>query len=361
MDNLLEYKCPCCGGSIEFDSNLQQMKCPYCDTVFDIETLENYDSVLKNDKDDDISWDTSAGSEWQDGEADGMYIYTCNSCGGEIIAEETTGATQCPFCGNPVVMTKQFSGELRPDFVIPFKLDKNEAKKRFKQHLTGKKLLPKLFKDENHIDEIKGIYVPFWIFDADASADMRYKATRVRAWNDRNYRYVETSYYSVSRSGTLAFEHIPADGSQKIADDLMDSIEPFDFSEAVDFKTAYLSGFLADKYDVPAEETVKRINVRVKNSTERAFRDTVQGYASVTPEHSNVHISDGKAQYALLPVWILNTTWNGERYTFAMNGQTGKFVGNLPVDKKAALKWFFGLFAAYGVAVFAILTILHLL
>lgn len=361
MDNLLEYKCPCCGGSIEFDSNLQQMKCPYCDTVFDIETLENYNSVLQNEKDDNISWDTSAGGEWQDGEADGMYVYTCNSCGGEIIAEETTGATQCPFCGNPVVMTKQFSGELRPDYVIPFKLDKNEAKKRLKQHLTGKKLLPKLFKDENHIDEIKGIYVPFWIFDADASADMRYKATRIRSWSDRNYRYVETSYYSVSRSGTLSFEHIPADGSQKIADDLMDSIEPFDFSEAVDFKTAYLSGFLADKYDVPAEETVKRINVRVKNSTERAFRDTVNGYASVTPEHSNVYISDGKAKYALLPVWILNTTWNGNRYTFAMNGQTGKFVGNLPVDKKAALKWFFGLFAAYGAAAFAIFTIMHLL
>lgn len=361
MDNLLEYKCPCCGGSIEFDSNSQQMKCPYCDTVFDIETLENYDSVLKNEKNDDISWDTSAGSEWQEGEADGMYVYTCNSCGGEIIAEETTGATQCPFCGNPVVMTKQFSGELRPDFVIPFKLDKSEAKKRLKQHFTGKKLLPKLFKDENHIDEVKGIYVPFWIFDADASADMRYKATRVRTWSDRNYRYVETSYYSVSRSGTLSFEHIPADGSQKIADDLMDSIEPFDFSEAVDFKTAYLSGFLADKYDVPADETVKRINVRVKNSTERAFRDTVHGYASVTPEHSNVYISNGKAKYALLPVWILNTTWKGERYTFAMNGQTGKFVGNLPVDKKAAVKWFFGLVAAYGAAVFAILTILRLL
>lgn len=361
MDELLEYKCPCCGGSIEFDSNLQQMKCPYCDTAFDIETLENYNNELNNEKTDDMSWDTQAGGEWQEGEADGMYVYTCNSCGGEIIAEETTGATQCPYCGNPVVMTKQFSGELRPDIVIPFKLDKKEAKERLKKHFMGKKLLPKLFKDENHIDEVKGIYVPFWLFDADANADIRYKATKVRTWHDRDYRYVETSYFSVTRSGTLSFEHVPADGSQKIADDLMDSIEPFDFSEAVDFKTAYLSGFLADKYDVAADQVLTRVNTRVKNSTEQAFRETVQGYASVTPEHSNVNIANGKAKYALLPVWILNTTWRGKQYIFAMNGQTGKFVGNLPADTKAIFKWFFGLAAAYGAAVFALLTLFRLL
>ncbi len=362
MDNLLEYKCPCCGGSIEFNSDLQQMKCPYCDTVFDVETLKDYDNELKNEKEkeDNMSWDTSVSGEWQDGETNGMYVYTCNSCGGEIIAEETTGATQCPYCGNPVVMSRQFSGDLRPDYVIPFKLDKKAAKEKLQQHLTGKRLLPKLFKDENHIDEIKGVYVPFWLFDADADADIRYKATKVRSWRSGDYRYVETSYFSVLRSGNIAFENVPADGSEKITDDLMESIEPFDYSQAVDFQTAYLSGFLADKYDVTANQVVDRINKRVKNSTEQAFASTVNGYTSVTPEHSNVHIANGKAKYALFPVWILNTTWEGNRYTFAMNGQTGKFVGNLPVDKKAAAKWRLGLTAIYGAATFAILTLLRL-
>ena len=118
----------------------------------------------------------------------------------------------------------------------------------------------------------------------------------------------------------------------------MESIEPYDFSQAVDFQTAYLSGFLADRYDVQADDVVGRINERVKHSAEQAFSSTVNGYSSVVTEHSNIQIDNGKSKYALLPVWILNTTWQGNQYTFAMNGQTGKFVGNLPVDKKAYWK-----------------------
>lgn len=337
------------------------MKCPYCDTSFDVETLKEYDDVLKSDADDDMKLNSDAGGEWQDGETDGISVYICDSCGGEIIADNTTGASKCPFCGNPVVMTKQFSGDLRPDYVIPFKLDKNAAKENYYKHITGKKLLPKVFKDENHIDEIKGVYVPFWLFDADVSANMRYKATRFRTWRDRNYIYKETSYFSVMRSGKLRFENVPADGSEKMANDLIESIEPYDFSDAVDFQTAYLSGFFANRYDVTADSSISRINERIKNSTQDIFASTVTGYATVFPEHSDLHIADSKAKYALFPVWILNTTYEGKNYKFAMNGQTGKFVGNLPVDKKAYRKWFLRFTAIYGAAVFLILTLMYFL
>ncbi len=344
MSDIKEYKCPCCGGSIEYNATEGEMKCPFCDTTFEAETLENYAKELENDKEDSINWDTEVKTEWAEGEADNIGVYFCRSCGGEIIADENTGATECPFCGNPVVLASRFSGELKPDLVIPFKLDKKQAKEMLKKHLTGKKLLPKLFKDENHIEEIKGVYVPFWLFNADANADMRFKATRLRTWSDRNYIYTERSYFSVYRSGALQFENIPADGSAKIADELMESIEPYDFSEAVDFTTAYLSGFLADKYDVPAEDTITRVNQRVKNSTERAMTETVEGYTSVEPQHSNVSIDNGSVKYALLPVWLLTTKWENNTYTFAMNAQTGKFVGNLPMDKKAYWKYF-GIYA----------------
>ena len=73
-------------------------------------------------------------------------------------------------------MMGQVSGALKPDYVIPFKIDKKAAKEALQRHYKGKKLLPKIFKKENHIDEIKGVYVPFWLFDADADADIRYKA-----------------------------------------------------------------------------------------------------------------------------------------------------------------------------------------
>jgi len=92
---LQQYKCPCCDGAIEFNSDLQKMKCPYCDTEFEMETLVSYDNVLKNETGDNMEWDTKAGGQWQEGESDGLRVYACKSCGGEIVGDETTAATSC--------------------------------------------------------------------------------------------------------------------------------------------------------------------------------------------------------------------------------------------------------------------------
>ena len=139
MQTLQEYKCPCCGGAIAFDSTLQKMKCPYCDTEFEMEALEGYDAELQSEKSDNMEWETTAGGDWQEGETDGLRSYVCKSCGGEIVGDANTAATACPFCGNPVVMMGQFSGALKPDLVIPFKLDKKAAKAGLTKHLTGKR------------------------------------------------------------------------------------------------------------------------------------------------------------------------------------------------------------------------------
>ncbi|NLE25382.1 MAG: hypothetical protein GX625_08575 [Clostridiaceae bacterium] len=354
MPELLEYKCPSCGGAINFDSGLQLMKCPYCDSEFDMETLKELDKNLEFDQPDDMVWETQAGNQWDEGETSGINAYVCKSCGGEIVADANTAATSCPFCNNPVVMMGQLSGLLRPDYVIPFKLDKKAAKEGLMKHLQGKRLLPKIFKDQNRIEEIKGIYVPFWLFDTDANANIRYKATKVRAWSDSNYNYTETSFFSIWRGGNLSFERVPVDGSTKMADDLMESIEPYNFEEAVDFQTAYLAGYLADKYDVLADESIARANERIKRSTEQIFASTVYGYTSVIPESSNIRFQNGSVKYALYPVWLLNTIWENKKYTFAMNGQTGKFIGDLPMDKAAYWKWFGILTAAFGVGIYLI-------
>lgn len=361
MPTLQQYKCPCCDGSIEFDSTAQRMKCPYCDTEFDVEALRAYDEELKEVPQEETNWESNAGGEWQEGETDGLRVYTCQSCGGEIVCDETTAATECPFCASPVVMMGQFAGILKPDYVIPFKLDKQAAKDALKKHYTKKPLLPKVFSQENHIDEVKGVYVPVWLFDADANAHIRYKATRVRSWSDSNYYYTETSHFSVVRSGTIGYERVPVDGSTKMDDNLMESIEPFEFSDAVDFQTAYLAGFMADKYDVDAEKSVERANQRIRQSTEDAFAATVRGYTSVVPVSSSIRMENGVAKYALYPVWLLSTSWRGKKYTFAMNGQTGKFAGDLPADWGAFCKWLFGLTGAIGAAVFAVSYLLWLL
>ncbi len=353
MAQLLDYKCPHCDAKIEFDAGTQRMKCPFCDSEFDVASLLQKDEVLKTQQPDDFNWSKDE-SEFSADEDAGMSVFTCNSCGGEIIGDETTAATSCPFCGNPVVMSGRLSGYLKPDFVIPFKLDKKAAKQKLKDYVSTKRFAPSSFKSENKLEEIKGLYVPFWLFDSDISAGIQYKATKVRTWSDRKYEYTETSYFDVYRAGDMSFANIPVDGSSKMPDELMESIEPFDFSQAVDFQTAYLAGYLADKYDVSMEQSTERANQRVKTSAEDTLKGTVTGYSTVTPESSSIQLKNGVAKYALYPVWLLNTTYKGEKYTFAMNGQSGKFVGNLPVDKGKL----FALFAGCTVGLTPILFLL---
>ena len=340
MNALLEYKCPCCGGAISFDSASQNLKCPYCDTEFEIETLEAYNADIDSESYDSIDWNNNEQSQLSADESDGLVSYVCTSFGGEIVCDYTTAASRCPYCDNPVIMHGNLTDTLRPDIVIPFKLDKKAAKEKLAAFYKGKKLLPKTFADENHIDEIRGIYVPFWLFSCTADARIRYRATRTRFWSDSRYNYTETSYYSVIREGSLDFKNVPVDGSTKMPDEIMESIEPFDLTAAVDFETAYLAGYLADKYDVPSDKCISRANFRIKNSTEAAFAETVRGYSSVRAESNQITSRSGEIKYGLLPVWLLNTTWNGQKYTFAMNGQTGKFIGDLPVDMGAFWKWF---------------------
>ena len=361
MAVLQEFKCPCCDGAIGFDSDSQKMKCPYCDTEFDVESIKSYLDDTNAPQQDNMNWEKEAGGQWQTDELTGLRTYVCESCGGEIVGDENTAATTCPFCDNPVVMKGQFAGDLRPDLVIPFKLDKKAAKEALRKHYSGKKLLPKVFKDENHIDEIKGIYVPFWLFDAEAQGNVVFKGTRVRSWSDSEYFHTQTMHYHLVRAGTMKYQNVPVDGSSKLDDHLMESIEPFNIQEAVDFKTAYLAGYLADKYDVDAKASIARANERIKTSTEEAFRSTVSGYSTVIRESSSVQLKDSSSRYALYPVWLLNTTWRGQKYTFAMNGQTGKLVGDLPVDMGALWRWFFSVFGLVTAACFAISWLIWLL
>lgn len=354
MSNMQQHKCPCCGGAVEFDVNSQKLKCPYCNTEFDIASLNQAEQFNENNVEDSINWGAKQ-TQWRNGETDGMVVYECNSCGAEIVVDSTTSATKCPYCDNNVVMKGNFSGDLRPDLVIPFKVDKKSAVETLKKYIAGKKFVPKIFKQDNHIDEIKGVYVPQWLFSCDALTNVNYTAQKIRTWKDSNYNYTETSHFNIYRAGSISFDNVPVDGSTKMADDLMESIEPFDVSQGVDFNTAYLAGYLADKYDVTVDQSIPRANERIKKSALDAFRNTVEGYTNVTAVNANVNSSNGTYKYALYPVWLLNTSWNGQKFTFAINGQTGKIVGNLPVDKGAIWKLRLGLTAGIGALIYGLL------
>lgn len=348
-----EYKCPCCGAGLKFDSSAQQMTCEYCNTQFAVETVKQYNEALESEREENFGWEEygadSGNGNWREGEQNGLRGYMCPSCGGEIVGDATTAATRCPYCDNPAVIPGQLSGMFRPDYVLPFKKSKEEAKQAFRQNCKGKWLLPKGFLDEQRMENITGIYVPFWLYDCDTDASISYNATKVRSWSDSDYNYTQTDYFMVNRAGNVEFVKVPADGSAKMDDAYMEAIEPFHYEDLVDFDTAYLSGYLADKYDVDAEQNKPRANKRIQTSVETLMRETVKGYSTVSVKRNNIRFFDGKVSYALLPVWMLNTRYQNKIYTFAMNGQTGKFIGELPVSSGRYWAFLGGFFAIISV------------
>jgi DNA-directed RNA polymerase subunit RPC12/RpoP len=350
-----EYKCPNCSGAVKFDSSIQKMKCPYCDTEFDMEALADYQKEIEAPEQDRMELDTSkAGSAWESGDLGDLSTGCCPSCGAELIGDKNTIATVCPCCGNTQIVQQRVEGLLRPEYVIPFHLEKKTAVETLKQFYNKKRLLPNFFKEENRVNSMQALYVPFWLFDAKAEGSASYKATKVKVWSDSNYNYIKTDHYSVIREGSLGFEKISVDGSEKMDDAYMDAIEPFDYSAMKDFQSAYLSGYIAEKYDVGVEASKERAVKRIKNSVESQFANSVKGYATVLKERSSVNVQDGKVSYALFPVWVLNTRYQNENYQFMMNGQSGRLVGRLPVDKGKAAK-FMLLFTAGIGAVFTLI------
>ena len=339
-----QFKCPCCGGSLQFDDKSQNIVCPYCDSQFTPESLKDYTDELASQPQEDTSWDESMVQAYTNEEKKGIKIYSCDSCGGEIIVEETTSSTCCPYCGNNVLVSKELAGDLKPNYVIPFKNDREVVKENLKKFFKKKPLLPSSFSKENVIEEIKPLYVPFWLFDADVGGTVEFKGETTRRWSDSRYDYKETKYYSIMRGGRIAFDHVPVDGSKKMEDQLMESIEPYDFSEAVEFNAAYLAGYAADRYDVDKDVTFDRATVRFRDGTVQAFRNDIRGYDNVTVTKTNLQFDNTNAAYALYPVWILNTKWKDKNFRFAVNGQTGKIAGNLPVSVGKAFGFWFMFF-----------------
>ncbi len=336
---LLTYSCPSCGGTLKWSTEAATLKCDFCDSLFE-------EGIFKNNEPDnaEIDWNVE-GFLKEHTEADSKPGFICDACGAQIISDGQTAATECMYCRNPVVIASNIEGVLKPDLVIPFKINKTEAEEILSKFCYDKPLLPSEFKAENTISKITGMYVPFWLYSCIGDGSISYSAKKVTSWSDRNYRYTKTKHYAIDRAGNVSFTKIPVDASSKMDDNYMDGLEPYNYSELMPFDSKFMAGFFADKFDVDVNSCGNRATERVVNSVVNSFRDTIVGYSSVLKKHADIKMDEVEIKYALLPVWMLNTKYKGEIYNFAINGQTGQISGRLPIDKRKLALWWAGLVA----------------
>ncbi len=339
MSDTLSFKCPCCTAALSFSGGTGELTCEYCGASFTVEQAKAAQEAEKEDAaSSDMTW-TSAAPALLTDENGKVSGYRCSSCGAEMVADEKTAATECPYCGNNAIIPQSFESVYRPDLVVPFTVDRKRAQEALREFYRGKKLLPRNFTETSRVENMTGLYVPFWLMSCHASGSVNFEGVKETKWEDDKARYEKKEHYRVLRSGEMDFKRLPVDASTKMDDDTMDSLEPYDVSKGVAYDAAYFSGYLADRFDVSAEQAQPRASERVCGT----FRDKMEeaaerDYDSLEHKSESIRISDTKTEYAMLPVWMLSTKFEGKVYSFAMNGQTGQVAGSLPVDKGAYTK-----------------------
>lgn len=327
----LDNKCPACGAKITFNPVNQLWDCEYCGSKFSLEEMqkhENASSEKANQVEQNVKIETI-------GDVD---VYRCKNCGAEIMADKNTTSTFCVYCGSTAILKDKIDEGRAPNYIIPFKNVKDDAVAAFKKVTKGKLLMPKCFKDPKNIEKITGVYIPFWAYDLEADGELEFQATDIRSWSDSRYHYTKTDRYLVKKSGHFDFDKVLADASSRFPDDLMDSLEPFDYKDLTKYNHAYLSGFLAEKYDVSEESGLERASSRTMDTAVNLVKGTIPHQTKVVV-NNGLNINTKHIHYIMLPVWMVNVNYNNKNYTFAMNGQTGKIIGNIPIGVKETIMW----------------------
>ena len=334
-ETLVEQKCKNCGGAMRFDPENARLVCDFCGSFEDLtEASGNAEVSL-----DGFDFGNLSQSAYDENAA-ALPIYNCRSCGAEVITPPEQAATTCPYCGNNIVLTDKVSGHLRPDAIVPFKIGKGDLKDIIKKYCKGKKLLSSSFFSSSRMNNVTGVYIPFWVFNGNLSGTLTYDGEKESGYMDEEYEVTETSYYRLVRDVSVDFEDLPIDASNKTEDALMDSILPYDMSEKKSFDMRYLAGFAADRFDVECSDIEPRAVERMKSTAESiAGRSAAEGYSRVhkTGGELKAHLT---ASYLLLPVYLFEISHRGKDYAFAVNGQTGKAAGTLPKDGITGLKYF---------------------
>lgn len=341
---VLIYKCPSCGSNMKFDSDTQMMVCEHCGNS---KTIEQMEELVK---------ETQGEKSVNQKESMNVKGYKCSSCGAELLTDNNTSALFCSFCGNATLIEERLTGMNEPDGVIPFSKGKDAAVEAFKKWTKKGLLTPKGFVSQNTIEKITGMYVPFWLYDFDSEVDLDARCTRVRVERHGNKEITNTEHYNVHRNVTMQFDRVPADASEKMDDTIMDKLEPFDYEAIKKFEMSYLSGYISEKYNYTSSELVDRVKKRLNQYAKDMAKGTISGYATTAIVREDVTLKEKNSDYILMPVWMLNYRYKGENYTFAMNGQTGKVVGRLPVSKAKMA----GMFAGSSGLIFALIKLFEM-
>ena len=346
-----DKKCPQCGGVMDFDPATGNLKCPYCDYE---ETIKVKDKDPKHAEELDFySAEHTANHDW------GVETKTvlCKACGAESIYDALQTSAVCPFCGSNQVMDANDQDTMAPGGVVPFKVSDKEAAELFKKWIKRKWFCPKLAKDSAKPKKFKGIYLPYWTFDADtvSSYHGEYGIDHTKKDKDGN-THTTTEWHKTSGTHREFIDDELVLASKNHDSSMLHKLEPFDTANNKSYKPEYIAGFVAERYSLGLKDAWKTATRSIKEKLNRHISDNIKiekradrvRNLTLETDFSNITY-----KYLLLPIWVSNFKYNDKVFQFMVNGQTGKVAGKTPISVPKVI--------ITVVAVIAIIAILYYL
>ena len=325
----MKIACPKCGADVSFDPSSGKCYCDHCSSYIDVSEFElkQYEKEKQHAQamnDEQIEENARIKDNINQDPNDLYDGFRCESCGAQLITDKTTTITRCVYCGSQQMIKQRLVGKFEPLALIPFKIDKESFIYQYKNFVNSMRLAPEEFRNNPNINETKGLYVPFHLFEYNIKTYGR----GVGEYKDDDHTFRE--WFEKSESEDV---FVPVDGSVRLDDNIMSSLEPYYIEEMVDFNPAYITGFQSECTD----ETEESLNEKAED---RVFVHSIKRMKSLTGRYtqvgglltSDMHMIN-TPKYVLLPIWFVNCIYKDKKYSYALNGQTGKVVGEIPLSK----------------------------
>ena len=314
--------CKNCGAPVIFDPRTQKVTCTACGSAWNAEDIESSDKSLL-EKTRAVSANDVYGETKQ--EFMDCYIYTCSSCGGEIVLNGSEASTKCIYCGSSSVVFNRISKEKAPEFILPFSITKEEALNKIKDTFKKRLLVPKEFK-ELQPTAVRGIYVPYWIVNG-----LHSEADFISGRRGSG-KHSHTVY--AGRAGMMGMTNLPIDASLMLSDESSQRLEPFNLNKLKYFDEDYLLGFYSNVSDLTNADLYTAANKRASEIFQKKAMDDFSASSKSVKLARSATLINKDVFYAMLPVWFVSFDYQGKHDTIMVNGDTGKVVGGIPWNKK---------------------------
>jgi hypothetical protein len=332
---LEKHACAACGAQAVWNPSKQLLECPFCGTSAPFTLDEGSGAFVENDL-------AKALRELPD-EARGWLAekrtVQCQSCKAVSVFDPERVGQNCSFCGSPALVDyKEIKAPIRPQAVLPFKVSESQVREQIRRWYASKWLAPGKLKSRALVDQIRGVYLPYWTFDAQAvcpwTAEAGHYYYTTETYRD-NRGYTQTRQVRHVRWEPAAgevrhfFDDEPVPGTQGVSHDLLKQVEPFPTTALVPYDTAFLSGFVVEHYQIVLLDAAGNSE---QSMSRQLFDMAAHEVPGDTYQNLQIHpvFSAQTFKHILVPVWLLSYLYGTKPYQVVVNGQTGIMAGRYP-------------------------------